>query len=74
MLVANRRQFLQTAALMAGAPGVARPGTDESQRAQWLDTAERLKPRLHATPVPPVGIVKPVADASQFLRWRMEQV
>jgi len=74
MLVANRRQFLQTAALMAGAPGVARPGTDESQRAHWLDTAERLKPRLHATSVPPVGIVKPVADASQFLRWRMEQV
>ena len=74
MLVTNRRQFLKSAALMAGASGVARSGTDESQRAQWLDTAERLKPRLHAAPVLPVSIVKPVADASQFLRWRMERV
>ena len=74
MLVTDRRQFLKSAALMAGASGVAQSGTDESQRAQWLDTAERLKPRLHATQVAPVSIVKPIADASQFLRWRMERV
>lgn len=73
MPLPNRRQFCKTAALMAGTSGLARSGGEDSRRAQWLAAAERLKPRLHATPVWPAGIVKPVADAAQFLRWRMER-
>jgi hypothetical protein len=62
----NRRQLLQTAALAAGG--------NPPQTGRWLETAERLKPRLHATAVAPVDMVKPVADASQFLRWRVERI
>lgn len=74
MPFSSRRQFLQTAALMAGTSGLARSGSDEPQRLRWLETAERSKPRLHAIPVRPVDIVKPVADADQFLRWRMQRI
>jgi hypothetical protein len=65
MPILNRRQFLQSSALLAASP---------ASHQRWLETAERLKPRLHATPVRPVGMVRPIADANQFLRWRMEQV
>lgn len=54
----NRRQLLQTAAVAASA--------NPTQTGRWLETAERLKPRLHATLVAPVDMVKPVADASRF--------
>ena len=59
---------------MAGTSGPARSGSGEPQRLRWLETAERSKPRLHAIPLRPVEIVKPVADAAQFLRWRMERI
>lgn len=71
MSFSNRRQFIQTAAWMAGGPGLAHSG---SRQARWLETAERLKPRLLGTPVQPAAIVKPAADATRFLRWRMERV
>ena len=73
MSLANRRQFLQTAAFMAGASGISKSASQESQRARWLETAERLKPRLHAALVRPVSLVNPLADSTQFLRWRMDR-
>ncbi|HTQ53517.1 MAG TPA: hypothetical protein VMI94_03590 [Bryobacteraceae bacterium] len=59
----NRRQFLESTALLAAVPG--RPP-------HYLETAERLKPRLRATAVDPVRLVRPEADSDAFLRWRME--
>jgi alpha-L-rhamnosidase len=65
MPILDRRQFLQGAALMAAVP---------ARQAHYLEVAERLKPRLHVTPADPVNIVRPAADSSQFLGWRMEKV
>jgi len=73
MSLANRRQFLQTAAFMAGASGISKSASQESQRARWLETAERLKRRLHAALVRPASLVNPLADSTQFLRWRMDR-
>lgn len=73
MSLANRRQFLQTAALMAATSAPAKSASEEDGRARWLEKAERLKPRLRATPLRPVSLVRPVADPSRFLRWRMER-
>jgi len=36
--------------------------------------AESLKPKLHETIRKPAWLVRPVADQSLFLRWRMEQI
>jgi hypothetical protein len=61
----SRRRFLESAALLAAVP---------TRQPHYLQTAERLKPRLHASPVDPVHIVRPAPDSGQFLRWRMEPV
>ena len=54
----------QPAELPTPAPGPIVPG--------WLATAERLKPELVETPQAPLGLVRPVADAREVLRFRME--
>jgi hypothetical protein len=40
-------------------------------RDAWLAQAEAAKPRLVETAEPPLGLVRPVADRSQYLRWSM---
>ncbi len=75
----NRRHFLQTASIAALAPtftwGAGRPeDTKEAQLNRWLKLADKLKPKLHETPVMPRSIVNPIADSARFLRWRMDTV
>ena len=41
-----------------------------ARRAGWLEKAEAAKPRLFRRDVAPVGLVKPVEDASTFQGWR----
>ena len=66
----NRRQFLLAPAAAAGAQ--AGRAQTEGAHERWIRMAESLKPRLEESRRPPVSIVRPVADASRFLRWRME--
>ena len=40
-------------------------------RDTWLAQAEAAKPRLAETPATPLGLVRPVADGSRYLRWDM---
>ncbi len=69
----NRREFLQTGAAFAAAAQTGRTqgggGTPP-----WIAIAESLKPRLNETVRQPISLVRPVADNSAFLRWRMEPV
>src|SRR5215472_4935681 len=76
----NRRQFLQTTTLAALAPpfitGSESPAQSEihaGQLNQWLSIAGKLKPKLHENVKTPRTLVQPVADASQFLRWHMDE-
>jgi alpha-L-rhamnosidase len=64
----NRRDFLGAAFAAANARSVL--GQDRA--ASLIAIAESLKPKLQETVSKPVRLVKPVADASQFLQWRME--
>ncbi len=66
----NRRQFLRDTSLAAALASTAAARPDE--RTRWVELAESLKPSLRETPRPAVALVKPVADSSAFLRWRME--
>ena len=65
----NRRRFLQGMGAVA-----AFPPAPASERNRWVEVAESLKPRLRQTPKAPVALVRPVADKSRFLQWRMEKV
>lgn len=56
----------------AGAPDAGGIGSDAAQRKRWVRLAESLKPGLHETVQEPLAMVKPVADAGLYLRWRME--
>ena len=47
-------------------------GSTAEQRMRWVALAESLKPTLHEAIQQPISIVRPVADASLYLRWRME--
>ncbi|HWB83942.1 MAG TPA: hypothetical protein VG675_07360 [Bryobacteraceae bacterium] len=69
----NRRHFLQGAASLAAAPQLARAQSGTSPRERLVAIAESLKPKLRETVRTPMWIVEPVADASRFLRFRMEQ-
>jgi alpha-L-rhamnosidase len=44
------------------------------QQARFVAIAESLKPALHEEIQRPFAVVNPVADASIYLRWRMEVV
>ncbi len=85
----NRRQLLKAAAglsasaLLADLPlsasdgkttDVASSGGEANQTKRRLSIAEALKPKLHETAQDPLTLVRPVADDSQFLRWRMEVI
>ena len=69
----SRRRLLQTLPLAAGLPS-ARAEITDADRRRWIGIAESLKPQLRETPHAPVSLVRPVADPSRFLRWRMEEV
>ncbi|HYG33267.1 MAG TPA: glycoside hydrolase [Clostridia bacterium] len=74
----HRRQFLQAVSLAALAPAMTwaanpSPEKQEAQLKRWIKIAEGLKPKLHETTKFPVSIVKPTADSTRFLRWRMDQ-
>ena len=43
-----------------------------AQRKRWVAHAESLKPRLSETVQLPLSIVRPVSDATRYLRWRMD--
>ena len=43
-----------------------------SQQERWIRRAELLKPALHEEIELPISLVNPVADATQYLRWRMD--
>ncbi|MFT4114822.1 hypothetical protein [Silvibacterium sp.] len=47
--------------------------TPAQQRARWIALAQSLRRDPIERPEPPIALVRPVADASQYLRWRMEQ-
>lgn len=74
--VVNRRDFLKAASVAAVAPVLigAVPKADEDRLRRWVQRAEALKPKLHRSRCDAVRIVRPVADPSTFLRWRMEEV
>ena len=73
----TRRQLIQQAGALAAAytavPSIlhaqGRPFADSQA---FLAKAEALKPALHETAQSPLGLVKPVADGSLYLRWKME--
>jgi alpha-L-rhamnosidase len=65
----NRRQLLQGVGSMAAGAMIANQPANG-----WLEMAESLKPALRETVQSPLSIVRPVADSSLFLRWRMEQL
>jgi len=44
---------------------------NRSLRDAWLAQADAAKPRLAETPEAPLGLVRPVADSSRYLRWSM---
>lgn len=62
----NRREFLASAAALA-------VNDQAPARRRLVEVAESLKPKLRETVRKPVRLVEPVADSSQFLRWRMEE-
>jgi len=68
----NRREFLETGALLAAAPQPVRTQSSASETERFLAVAESLKPKLRETVRRPVSLVRPIADASAFLSWRME--
>jgi alpha-L-rhamnosidase len=53
---------------------VPEAGGEADQRQRWVRLAESLKPQLREAVQAPISLVRPVADSSRFLRWRMEQV
>lgn len=65
----QRRTFLQSAALAQTARKA-----EESREGRWVRLAEALKPKLHESVVPPVGVVRPQTAPNSFLRWTMEPV
>jgi hypothetical protein len=69
----NRRDFVKAATCAAVPAALAAPSNSSNEQ-RWLAIAERLKPRLNQTPVPPIGIVKMIADSGEFLHWRVERV
>jgi hypothetical protein len=46
--------------------------SDDSPYSRWVRLAESLKPELHEEIQLPIAVVTPQADASKYLRWRME--
>lgn len=73
----NRRHFVKMAALAALTPTFSYgasplPADETTPHARWLRVAERLKPKLIESPKTPAQWVRPVADSSRFLRYRME--
>lgn len=73
----NRRQFLQTSTLAALASSFTwaaelSPESEQDRLQRWRKIAEGLIPKLHETAKTPRTIVQPVADATRFLRWRMD--
>jgi alpha-L-rhamnosidase len=48
------------------------PTQIQERATDYVARAEGLKPDLHELAQPPVRLVKPVADPTYFLRWRME--
>jgi len=60
------------AALAADASPEHAQDSAKSGPERWIALAESLKPTLTRTVRRPVTLVRPVADASRFLRWRME--
>jgi hypothetical protein len=68
----NRREFLQTGAALTAAAQPARTQRGAGAAPRWIAIAESLKPKLRETVRQPVSLVRPVADNSAFLRWRME--
>jgi alpha-L-rhamnosidase len=70
----NRREFLGSAAVFAASGrAAAEAGTAGTERQRLVKVAEALKPKLRPTLKKPLRLVSPVADSSQFLRWRMEE-
>lgn len=75
----NRRHFLQTASIAALAPtftwgAVNSTEAKDAQLKRWLRLAEKLKPKLNEAVKVPQTVVRPVADTTRFLRWRMDTV
>lgn len=80
----NRRDLLISIAAFAGGAGTAAADAARAQPAapanlpagepvgRWLEIAERLKPVLTETLQEPLRLVRPQADASLVLRYRME--
>ena len=68
----NRREFLQAGAVLAAAAQPAWTQGGAGAAARWIAIAESLKPKLRETVRKPASLVRPVADHTAFLRWRME--
>src|SRR5437870_2370333 len=82
----SRRRLIKNAGCLIGAqaaaPGILRarsPAQVEGNQArspersaEFVARGERLMPVLHEETQLPKGLVKAVADPTQFLRWRME--
>jgi hypothetical protein len=68
----NRREFLQTGAAIAAGARSAKTQSGTGGIRRWIAVAESLKPKLRETVHQPISLVRPMADNSAFLRWRME--
>ncbi len=77
----NRRRFLQGTPIAACCFSAGRavpystelrPEDEQGLRDRWVQLAESLKPALRSSIRKPVAVVRPVADGSAFLRWKME--
>ena len=82
----SRRKFLRDASWVVGmgttAPAAFKSEAQQTtsgawtptpeQSAAWVAKAEALKPALTEVNEPPLCLVRPVADPSLYLRWRME--
>jgi hypothetical protein len=55
-------------------PGAGSESGATNDHERRVNLAESLQPKLRETVESPISIVRPVADSSQFLRWRMETV
>jgi hypothetical protein len=75
-LLRGTGNLMMVAALPALAESPVQPPAPASEEgtlhSRWIRLAESLKPALHEEIQHPVSIVNPVADSSQYLRWRMD--
>lgn len=79
LVAMNRRDFLKTASIATLTPGIAWGAVSSAEAAdaqlkRWLRLAGKLKPKLNETVKIPQTVVRPVADSTRFLRWRMDAV